>query len=72
MSGSESRKKLCSSFISDNIYSDVVLHLSAGFHVYGEDKNKTYFLKLKNNLYGIRQASVNWFDMLKTRFEDEC
>ena len=53
------------------IESDVYLNLPAGFHVDGEDKNETYFLKLKKNLYGTRQASANWFDMLRTRIEDE-
>ena len=44
--------------------------MPAGFHVDGEDKNETYFLKLKNNIYGTRQAVANWFDMLKTGLED--
>ena len=45
------------------IYSDVYLHLPAGFHVDGEDENETYFLKLKTDIYGMRQAEENWFDM---------
>ena len=53
------------------IYSDVYLHLSSGFHVDGEDKNETYFLKLKKNLYGTCQAAANWFDILKTGLEYE-
>ena len=39
--------------------SDIYLHLTAGFHVDGEDKNETYFLKLKKNLYGTRQTAKN-------------
>ena len=53
------------------IDSDVYLHLPAGFHVYGEDENETYFLKLGEKLYGTRQAAANWFDMLKNVLEDE-
>ena len=45
--------------------SDVYLHLPEVFHVDGEDKNEIYFLKLKKNLFGTRQAAENWFDMLK-------
>ena len=52
------------------IYSDVYLHLTGGFHVDGEDKNLTYFLRLKNNLDVTNQAKEIWFDMLKTRLED--
>ena len=51
--------------------SDVYLHLPEVFHLYGEDKNEIYFLKLKKNLYETRQAAANWFDMLKTGLEDE-
>ena len=58
-------------FYQAPIDSDVYIHLPAGFHADGEDKNETYFLKLKKNLYGTRQAAENWFDMLKTGLEDE-
>ena len=27
---------------------------------------------MKKNLYGTRQETANWFDMLKTGLEDEC
>ena len=46
-------------FYQEPIDSDVYLHLPAVFHVDGEEKNETYFLKLKKNLYGTRQASAN-------------
>ena len=39
------------------IHSDVYLHLPAVFHVDGEDENEKYFLKLKKNIYGNRQAA---------------
>ena len=51
--------------------SDVYLRLPAGFHVDDDDKNRTYLLNLKKNLYGTSQAAENWFDMLKNGLEDE-
>ena len=36
---------------------DVYLHLPAVFHLDGEDKNETHFIKLNNNLYRTRQAA---------------
>ena len=53
------------------IDSDVYIHLPEGFHVDGEDENEIYFLKLKKNIYGTRQAVSNWFGMLKTGLKDE-
>ena len=58
-------------FSQSPIDSDVYPHLPTGFHVDGEDKNETYFLKLKKNQNGNRQAAANWFDMLKTGLEDK-
>ena len=57
-------------FFRAPIDSDFYLHLPTGFHVHGEDRNGAYSLKLKNNLYRIRQAAENCFDMLKTGLED--
>ena len=72
MAGRESRKiDYVIVFSQAPTDSDVYLHLPAGFHIDGEDENETHFLKLKNNLYGTRQSSANWFDMLKTGLEDE-
>ena len=72
MTGWESRQiDYGLSFYQAPIDSDVYLHLPVGFHADGEDKNETYFLKLKNNLYRTRQASENWFHMLKTGLGDE-
>ena len=59
-------------FSQSPIDSDVYLHLPLVFHADGEDKNETYFLKLKKNLYGTHQSAENWFDMLKTGLEDKC
>ena len=42
----------------------VYMHLPAGFDVNG-DRSK-YVLKLKKNLYGLKQASFNWSEMLKS------
>ena len=42
----------------------VYMHLPAGYDVDG-DRNK-YVLKLKKNLYGLKQASFNWSEMLKS------
>ena len=53
------------------IDNDIYLRLPEGFHVYGEDKNETYSLKLRINLCVTRQAAANWFDILKTRLQDE-
>ena len=42
----------------------VYMHLPAGYDVDG-DRSK-YVLKLKKNLYGLKQASFNWSEMLKS------
>ena len=47
------------------IGSDVYLHLPVGFHVNDEDKNETYYLKLKKNLYGTRQEAANWHILVR-------
>ena len=49
MAGWESRKiDYVLAFSKGPIVSDVYFHLPAGFHVDCEDKNKIYYLKLKN------------------------
>ena len=72
MAGWESRQIDDVLFIKAPIDSDVYLHLTTGLHIYDKDKNAIYFLKLKKNIYGTRQAASNWFDMLKTglKYED--
>ena len=54
-----------------NVYINVYLHLPAWFHVDGEYKNETYFIKSNNNIYGTRQSAEIWFDMLKTGLKYE-
>ena len=46
------------------------IHLPEGFHVDGKEKNVTYFLKLKKNIFGTCQSAENWFDMLQTVLKD--
>ena len=41
----------------------VFMRLPIGFDV-ESDPNGTYVLRLKKNLYGLKQAAKNWFDML--------
>ena len=42
---------------------DVYMELPYGFQ--GPDSSKRYVLKLNKNLYGLKQATYNWFEMLK-------
>jgi hypothetical protein len=44
---------------------DIYLRFPAGF----EHKNKKWALKLKRNLYGLVQASRNWFIELSAIYE---
>ena len=49
------------------------MQLSAGFQVDGEtedNSDKQYLLKLEVFLYGIKQASFNWYDKTKKSLED--
>ncbi len=52
-------------FLQAPIDSDVFCHLPAGFHVSGGNENTEYILQLQKNLYGTKQAAVNWYKMLK-------
>ena len=57
MDGWESRKNYYVLSLSQApIYSDVYIHLLEGFHLDYEDKNETYFLKLKKDIFETRQA----------------
>jgi hypothetical protein len=41
------------------------MYLPIGFQVNTEHESKCYILKLNKSLYGLRQASLNWFEKLK-------
>ena len=43
----------------------VYMHIPAGYHVEGEQDRSKYVMKLKKNLYGLKQASYNWSELLK-------
>ena len=47
---------------------DIWMYLPIGFQVDGQteaDSDRRYILKLNKNLYGLKQASYNWFEKLK-------
>ena len=49
------------------------MQLPAGFQVDGdteENSDKQYLLKLEVLLYGLKQASFNWYEKLKKSLED--
>jgi hypothetical protein len=41
------------------------MHLPISFQVDTENESKSYILKLNKSLYGLKQASLNWFKKLK-------
>jgi hypothetical protein len=41
------------------------IYLPIGFQVDTENNSKCYILKLNKSLYGLKQASLNWFEKLK-------
>jgi hypothetical protein len=50
---------------------DIWMELPRGMVPDHDEKNRhLYVLKLKKNLYGLKQASFNWFDKLKTGLMD--
>jgi hypothetical protein len=44
---------------------DIWMYLPFGFQVDTENESKCYILKLNKSLYGLKQASLNWFKKLK-------
>jgi hypothetical protein len=52
-------------FPQAKIKEDIYLRFPAGF----EDKNEKWALTLKRNLYGLVQASRNWFLKLSAKYE---
>ncbi len=44
---------------------DIWMYLPIGFQVDTENESKRYILKLNKSLYGLEQASLNWFEKLK-------
>ena len=46
---------------------EIYMELPAGFEAQGADCSQV--LKLKKNLYGLKQASANWYEMIKGGLE---
>ncbi len=44
---------------------DIWMYLQIGFQVDTKNESKRYILKLNKTLYGLKQASQNWFEQLK-------
>ena len=60
-------------FPQADLEEDIWMDLPAGFQVDGQtegDSDRHYLLKLKANLYGLKQASYNWYEKLKQAFID--
>ena len=48
---------------------DIWMYLPIGFQIDGQteaDSDRQYLLKLNKSLYGLKQASLNWFEKVKT------
>jgi hypothetical protein len=48
----------------------VFMEIPIGISVDGIEQNRKYVLRLKKSLYGLKQASSNWYSCLKTALED--
>ena len=47
---------------------DIFMELPVGFET-AEGNSKMFVLKLEKNLYGLKQAAYNWFELLKSGLE---
>ena len=43
---------------------DIYMRISAGFYYKDSDRNEKFVLKLKRNLYGLKQAAFHWNELL--------
>ncbi len=50
-----------------DIWMELPMGIVVGLH---ESKSRGYVLKLKKSLYGLKQASLNWFEKLKQGLTD--
>lgn len=60
-------------FPQADLEEDIWMDLPIGFQVDGqteEDCDRHYVLKLRANLYGLKQASYNWYEKLKQSLID--
>ncbi len=48
----------------------VYMYLPAGMVIDGAPEGTSYVLRLRKSLYGLKQESANWYDMLKTALEN--
>ena len=44
---------------------EIFMHIPRGYHGDGAIDRSEYVLKLKKNLYGLKQANYNWSELLK-------
>jgi hypothetical protein len=52
-------------FLQAELDINIWMYLPIGFQVDTENESKRYILKLNKSLYGLNQASLNWFKMHK-------
>jgi hypothetical protein len=52
-------------FLQAELDVNIWMYLPIGFQVSTENESKRYILKLNKSLYGLKQASLNWFKKLK-------
>ena len=59
-------------FPQADLYVNIWMELPTGIIVSGKDnESRAYVLKLKKSLYGLKQASLNWFQKLKQGLMDQ-